>query len=62
MAHFIVGKYPNMQQMRETFAFLAEFFVLADILILLVLKYSEEDCVTGNIFICRIRAYFFSST
>ena len=26
MAHFIMGKYPNMEQMRETFAFFADFF------------------------------------
>ena len=42
MVHFIIGKFPNLEKMRETFAFLADFFfVLADILILLVLEYSE---------------------
>ena len=25
MVHFIIGKFPNMEKMRETFVFLAEF-------------------------------------
>ena len=48
MVHFIIGKFPYMQKMRETFAFLADFFRIR--------------LCNRNIFTCSIGASFLNSS